>query len=122
MADSCGTHGYHIGAAPDPRSIYHAQLRGYDLSSLRATRLNRQNFGKGHLLLAMDKGHLAILHRLAPQGHGAELRLFLDAVPELKGQDVPDPYYEGPEAFEHALDLIERGVAALIAEFLQKQR
>lgn len=70
----------------------------------------------------MDKGHLAILHRLAPQGHGAELRLFLDAVPELKGRDVPDPYYEGPEAFEHALDLIERGVAALIAEFLQKQR
>ena len=70
----------------------------------------------------MDQGHLAILRRLAPQGHGAELRLFLDTVPKFKGQDVPDPYYEGPEAFDHALDLIERGVAALIAELHQKQR
>lgn len=121
-AASCGTHGYHIGAAPDPRSIHHARLRGYDLSALRASQLTPQHFAKGHLLLAMDRGHLSILTRLAPQGHGAELRLFLDTVTELKGQDVPDPYYDGPEAFDHALDLIERGVEALIADLLQKRR
>lgn len=121
-AESCGTHGYHIGAAPDPRSIHHAQLRGYDISALRASQLTRQHFGKGHLVLAMDKGHLSILNRLAPAGHKAELRLFLDTVPDLKGQDVPDPYYDGSQAFDHALDLIERGVAALIAELLQHRR
>lgn len=69
----------------------------------------------------MDRGHLSTLNRLAPQGHGAELRLFLDTVNELKGRDVPDPYYEGPQAFDHALDLIERGVEALIAELLRKK-
>jgi len=120
-AASCGTHGYHIGSAPDPRSIHHARLRGYDISALRASKLTRKHFGKGHLLLAMDRGHLSTLNRLAPQGHGAELRLFLDTVNELKGRDVPDPYYEGPQAFDHALDLIERGVEALIAELLRKK-
>ena len=121
-AASCGTHGYHIGAAPDPRSIHHARLRGYDISALRASQLTGQDFGKGHLLLAMDRGHLSILNRLAPQGHEAELRLFLDTAADLKGQDVPDPYYDGPKSFDHALDLIERGVEALIAELLQKRR
>ena len=28
---SAGTHGYHIGAPPDERSMAHAMRRGYDL-------------------------------------------------------------------------------------------
>ena len=34
--DSAGTENYHIGDAPDPRSVRHARVRGYDLSALRA--------------------------------------------------------------------------------------
>ena len=34
--DSAGTENYHIGDAPDPRSVSHARDRGYDLSALRA--------------------------------------------------------------------------------------
>lgn len=30
--DSCATHGYHSGEAPDRRSQQHALRRGYDLS------------------------------------------------------------------------------------------
>ena len=37
--DSAGTHAYHVGEPPDPRSQYHAQRRGYDLSDLRARQL-----------------------------------------------------------------------------------
>jgi protein-tyrosine phosphatase len=36
LLDSAGTHGYHVGAPPDPRAIEHAARRGYDLSGLRA--------------------------------------------------------------------------------------
>ncbi|MGC8731513.1 MAG: low molecular weight phosphotyrosine protein phosphatase, partial [Halothiobacillaceae bacterium] len=34
--DSAGTHAYHIGNPPDPRTMQAAQRRGYDLSALRA--------------------------------------------------------------------------------------
>jgi len=34
--DSAGTESYHIGDPPDPRSVRHAQTRGYDLSAGRA--------------------------------------------------------------------------------------
>jgi protein-tyrosine phosphatase len=32
QVDSAGTHGYHVGEAPDARSQQHARRRGYDLS------------------------------------------------------------------------------------------
>ncbi|MDR7306802.1 low molecular weight protein-tyrosine-phosphatase [Rhodoferax saidenbachensis] len=34
LVDSAGTHNYHPGEAPDPRSQTHAARRGYDLSDL----------------------------------------------------------------------------------------
>ena len=38
LVDSAGTHGYHIGEPPDPRTQIVAKARGYDLSGLRARR------------------------------------------------------------------------------------
>ena len=37
--DSAGTHGWHVGAPPDPRAQKAAARRGYDLSGLRARRV-----------------------------------------------------------------------------------
>ena len=37
--DSAGTHGYHVGEAPDPRAWQACRARGYDLSRLRARKL-----------------------------------------------------------------------------------
>ena len=34
--------------------------------------------------------------------------------PELGIDEVPDPYYGGPEGFEHVLDLVERASTALL--------
>ncbi|MBV2264914.1 MAG: low molecular weight phosphotyrosine protein phosphatase, partial [Thauera sp.] len=42
--DSAGTHGYHVGEAPDPRTQKAARLRGYDLSGLRARKLEVRDF------------------------------------------------------------------------------
>ena len=37
VIDSAGTHGYHVGEPPDPRSIEAAARRGVDLRSLWAS-------------------------------------------------------------------------------------
>lgn len=114
--DSCGTHDYHVGDAPDPRAIAHAARRGYDISGLRARMLDRDDFERFDLLLALDRGHERILKRQAPPLAKDKVRLFMSYLPELRMTDVPDPYYQGAEAFDHALDLIEHGCERLLED------
>jgi protein-tyrosine phosphatase len=99
LADSvriepAGTHDYHVGEGPDPRSVRHAGKRGYDLSQLRASQVSPEDFFTYDYILAMDRGHLRI-------------GLFLEASARWKGEDVPDPYYGGVERFERVLDMVE---------------
>lgn len=107
VADSAGTHDYHIGAPPDPRSIEAAARRGIDLSGLRARRIEPADFERFTYVLAMDRGHHRILSRLAPRSRRGRLRLYLDFAPQLGLKDVPDPYYGDGDGFEHVLDLVE---------------
>lgn len=104
---SAGTHDYHVGEAPDVRSMSHATRRGYDLSKQRARQVAATDFHEFDYILAMDRSHLRMLRALAPQDGKAKLGLFLDASARWKGQDVPDPYYGGPDGFEHVLDMVE---------------
>ena len=113
--DSAGTHGYHVGEAPDPRAQKFASQRGYDLSSLRARKLELRDFQEFDLLLAMDRGHLDIMQRQCPEVYRPKLRLFQDvATPGRHEPEVPDPYYGGPRGFDLVLDMCEDGVRGLI--------
>lgn len=114
--DSCGTHDYHVGDPPDPRSCAHAMKRGYDITDLRARMLERDDFERFDLLMALDRGHERILRRQAPPATRDKVKLFMSYLPELGLTDVPDPYYDGPEAFERALDLIERACERLLED------
>lgn len=104
---SAGTHDYHVGDCPDPRTLEHARKRGYDLSAQRAMQVSRQHFHEFDYILAMDRSHLRILRSLAPAGAKARLGLFLEASARWRGEDVPDPYYGGVEEFERVLDMVE---------------
>jgi protein-tyrosine phosphatase len=104
---SAGTHDYHVGEGPDPRTVKHAGKRGYDLSALRASQVGAEDFDRYDYILAMDRGHLRILKGLAPAGAKARLGMFLEASERWKGEDVPDPYYGGVEGFERVLDMVE---------------
>lgn len=115
VIDSAGTHGYHVGEAPDARSQAHARRRGYDLSRLRARRFSGEDFHAFDLILAMDREHHAMLARLAPPSTGQKLRMMLEfARRPGGGNEVPDPYYGGPDGFELVLDLIEDAAEGLL--------
>ena len=113
---SAGTHDYHAGEPPDLRAQDHARKRGYDLSALRARQVRRRDFEEFDWIVAMDRGHLAILEDNCPDQHRAKLRML------VKSRDVPDPYYGGPEGFESVLDLIETGCLALLSELREAKR
>ena len=117
LVDSAGTHGYHVGEPPDPRSIATAHGHGVDISMQRARKVERTDFERFDLILAMDQGHLEILQRLCPRDQRHRLKLYLDYMPRF-GRDVPDPYYGGPAGFE----MVWRICTAVTAELVQEIR
>jgi protein-tyrosine phosphatase len=110
--DSAGTGGWHAGDPPDPRAIAAALGRGVDLAALRARKLERADFQRFDIILAMDSDNLAQARALAPARGGAKVVRFLDHAGI--GGDVPDPYYSG--RFDAVLDLIERGCDATLEQ------
>ena len=120
--DSAGTAAYHVDEPPDPRSRQAAARRGYDLSALRARIVEPGDFERFDLILAMDRENLQVLRQRAPAGAHERLRLFLEFAPEAGPEDVPDPYYGGPNGFEEVLDLVEATTRSLLAHLRQRSR
>jgi protein-tyrosine phosphatase len=115
--DSAGTHSYHVGHPPDPRSVAHARRRGIDLSALRARRVREADFLHFDRIYAMDHGNLAVLEGLRPGTARARVALLLSVLSgEHAALEVPDPYSGGTSGFEHVLDLAERAADAIVFE------
>lgn len=112
--DSAGTHNYHPGKPPDPRTQRHALARGYDLSDLRARQLVAADFERADLLLGMDWDNLALAEAMAPAPHHRKIRRLTEFCLRHDATVVPDPYYGGSEGFEHVLDLVEDACDGLL--------
>ena len=119
VAGSAGTHGYHIGEPPDPRARDAAAARGYDLSPLRARKLEPGDFERFDLLVAMDREHLSALTRLAHPSQAHKLRLMMSFARNFGEKDVPDPYYGDSQDFERVLDMLEDASIGLL-EWLER--
>lgn len=113
--DSAGLGHWHIGQAPDSRAQKAARGRGIDISGQSARQVKHGDFARFDLLLAMDEGNFQELVQLAPAGARHKVRRFLDFAPKARTKDVPDPFFGGPEGFDHALDLIEQAARGLLA-------
>jgi protein-tyrosine phosphatase len=107
---SAGLGDWHVGQPPDERAQHHARNRGYDLSRQRARQVTPRDFEEFDMILAMDRGHLRALQKMAPAQHHGKIRLF------VAGSEVPDPYYGGAEGFEKVLDLVEAQCRRLLQQ------
>ncbi len=114
QVDSAGTHGYHAGEPPDARAQRHAQRRGVDLGGLRARQVVAADFERFDLIVAMDRDNLQWLQEACPESLRHKLRLMMSFAPRAGTDEVPDPYYGGPEGFERVLDLLDQACAGLL--------
>lgn len=112
--DSAGTGDWHIGHPPDPRMIEAAARRGVDIRHLRARQVTAADLVEFDYVLAMDQANMEALRRIAGASHRTKPKLFLSLADALDATEVPDPYYGGPEGFDHCLDLIETGANSLL--------
>ncbi|MCX8144886.1 MAG: low molecular weight phosphotyrosine protein phosphatase [Azovibrio sp.] len=119
--DSAGTHGYHVGEPPDPRTQRAAAARGYDLSQMRARKVAPQDLDYFDLVLAMDKTNLDNLRRMcSPERHG-KIHLLMEFSRNYEDDEVPDPYYGLGYGFDVVIDMVEDAAAGLLEALLAPQ-
>jgi protein-tyrosine phosphatase len=116
--DSAGTSHYHIGEAPDNRTIANAKKNGVDLSFLRARQFNANDFDLFDKIYVMDKNNYTNVIALAQnQIHKNKVSLFLNAVYPDKNLEVPDPYYGTEKDFEEVFQLVYKASELFIKQF-----
>ena len=112
VIDSAGTGGWHSGEQPDRRSIAVAAEHGVDISGQRARKVLPEDFSRFDLILGMDRANVRDLKALAPPAARDRVHLYLDFASGNAG-DVPDPYYDGQEAFASVYRMIREASEAL---------
>lgn len=113
---SAGLGDWHVGEGTDRRSLQALTSRGYDGTKHRARQFESEWFADHDLVVAMDRSHLRELRRMAGPEDVDKVRLLTSFGPDATDEDVPDPYYGGPDGFTNVLDVIEAGCRALLAE------
>ena len=113
--DSAGTGAYHVGEAPDARSVAVALEHGVQLTGL-ARQVTGNDLQSFDWVVAMDGTNRRNLEALSQPENRGRIHLLRDFDPEDAGADVPDPYYGGPEGFENVYRIVDRACRNLFEE------
>lgn len=121
--ESSGTAGWHSGSDADPRARATLEQHGYPLRH-SARQFRRSWFEAMDLILAMDRSNYDDLTEMAARAgvrasHVRLLRSFDPAAPE---DEVPDPYYGGPEGFVAVLRMVEAASDGVVAHVREQLR
>ena len=111
--DSAGTGDWHVGEAPDKRSIAIAKKYGVDISNQCCRVFRVTDFDNYDRIYVMDKNNLLDVLSLARSDQDrTKVTLFLGT------GTVPDPYYDNDQ-FEPVYKMIEKRCRELIEEHLK---
>jgi len=110
--DSAGTGAWHAGELADPRT--RATLTQHAIPyNGRARQVRLFDFDHFDHIIAMDHDIRQNLLRLDPSAD-SKITLLLDWDPNARTQEVPDPYYGGPDGFKHIYTLITNACTELL--------
>lgn len=118
--DSAGTAGYHVGNAPDPRSIKVAHEHGIDISSQVCRKFTVSDFDTFDLIYAMDKSNYGNIIHLARRKEDAEKVKLLLSELNTEHIEVPDPYYDAEDGFENVFQMIDKACNIIAARLESK--
>jgi protein-tyrosine phosphatase len=114
---SAGVHADPRGGPVDARAAAALARPNYSLErKWRSRRVQPEELGQYDLVLVMESEHADALRAKAAPEHHARIALLTDFVPELAGQDVPDPYFGPVQGFDAVIGMIERAAQRLLNE------
>lgn len=111
---SAGTSNYHVGNAPDSRSIEIAKQNNIDISYLKGKQFSATDFDDFDHIYVMDNTNYNEVINLARSYEDREkVKLILNEVFPNENVDVPDPYYGGAQGFINVFDMLNEACEAI---------
>lgn len=107
--DSAGTSDYHVGEAPDPRTLANGLKHGIDATSYRARQFKSADFAKYDRIYAMDSANFSDIMMLADNNVNKDkVKLFLEAAYPDSHDSVPYPWYGNEDGFEKVFHILDK--------------
>lgn len=120
IVDSAGTGSWHIGHAPDKRSIAVAQKNGLCIHNQKGRQFKTADFDEFDYIYVMDNSNYRdVIHLAKTPEHKNKVRLILNELFPDENVDVPDPYFGAENGFDTVYQMLDE-VAEIISEKLIK--
>lgn len=108
IVDSAGTANYHIGTAPDKRSVTTAKKFGVDISKQKCRQISTSDFEDFDYIYVMDTSNYKNVMQVAPNEKAKQkVKVILNELHPDKNLEVPDPYYGDMQDFENVYKMLD---------------
>lgn len=118
---SAGTADYHVGEAPDSRTLHNARKHGIQIQHV-GRQLQPEDFFQYDHILVMDRSNFENSKRIAPSAdvhHKIQMLRNFDLFEP--GAEVPDPWFGGERGFETVFQILDHCTDQLLKHLSGKE-
>ncbi len=114
--ESAGTGSWHLGEAPDPRSVDIAHQYGIDITDQEARQFSPYDFERFDRIFVMDSGNYAdVIQYAQSEEERQKVHYLLDILYSGQELEVPDPYWDD-NGFQKVYQLLDKALDELIEQ------
>jgi len=118
--DSAGTSNYHIGEAPDVRSIAVAKKYGIDITAQKGRQFTETDFDTFDHIYVMDESNFKNVTKLARNDKDLKkVKMILDEIYPNQSYSVPDPYTGGIQGFESTFKMLDEACGQIAKKLFE---
>ena len=119
--DSAGTGSWHIGRAPDERSIGVAKKNKLDISKQKGRQFTTTDFDTFDYIYVMDNSNYEDVISLCKNSeHKEKVQLILNELFPDENVDVPDPYYGLANGFDAVYKMLDEACDIIAKKLIKK--
>lgn len=121
LVDSAGTGSWHIGRAPDSRSIDTAKKNGLNISNQKGRQFTTSDFDTFDYIFVMDNNNYSDVIDLAKnEVQKNKVQLILNEIFPNENVDVPDPYYGMANGFDMVYKMLDEACDVIAHKLIKK--
>jgi protein-tyrosine phosphatase len=121
IVDSAGTGDWHIGHAPDKRSIAVAKKHKISIENQKGRQFSVSDFDNFDYIYVMDSSNYANVIALAKnQEQKNKVKMILNELFPNENVDVPDPYFGLPNGFDTVYKMLDEVCDVIAKQLIAK--
>jgi protein-tyrosine phosphatase len=121
LVDSAGTGSWHIGRAPDSRSIATAKKNGLNIANQKGRQFKRSDFDTFDYIFVMDNNNYSDVIDLAKNDmQKNKVQLILNEIFPNENVDIPDPYYGLANGFDIVYEMLDEACEVIAHKLIAK--